>query len=162
MAELTLIVWGHASPRKPLGSSRTIHQAGGWPRNLFYKVLFAEQLGYDEEMFERGKPQLFPGWVLTPLWIHLHLLQAPQKICSSEGHMKFKKTIQRLLGVLQKLEKTPKWYRPGGFPFALFGSRLSDKRSGIGAKLHATEKPDSLAPGKPMFPGYSPKTTLLI
>ncbi|KAG0710954.1 hypothetical protein GWK47_021718 [Chionoecetes opilio] len=74
--------------------------------------------------------------------------------------MNSREQIQRLLRECYKNLKTHKWYLTQEVvPFALFGSRLSDKeKQDIAAKLHATEKPDSLRRGKPMFPQFSAKT----
>ncbi|KAG0725176.1 hypothetical protein GWK47_039105 [Chionoecetes opilio] len=78
--------------------------------------------------------------------------------------MKFKRTDPEIAqAVLQKLEND-KWYLTQEVvPFALFGSRLSDKeKQDIAAKLHATEKPDSFQTRKPMFPQLQPRRLWLI
>ncbi len=47
-------------------------------------------------------------------------------------------------------------------PFALFSSRLSDKKKqDIAAQLHATHKPDSFRRGKPVSQKVTAKTTLV-
>ncbi|KAG0719224.1 hypothetical protein GWK47_050941 [Chionoecetes opilio] len=76
--------------------------------------------------------------------------------------MKFKRTDPEIAqAVLQKLVNH-KWYLTQEVvPFALFGSRLSDKeKAGHCCQAARHWKPDSFRRGKPMFPQVTAKTTL--
>ncbi|KAG0712250.1 hypothetical protein GWK47_018903 [Chionoecetes opilio] len=136
-------------------------------RNLYSMkmFMFAEQLEYDEETVVRlERLNLFLGLFYTPMWMSSTLAaDAPANdLQFMKDMMKFKRTDPEIAqAVLQKLENH-KWYLTQEVvPFALFGSRLSDKeKQDIAAKLHATEKPDSFRRGKPMFPQVTAKTTL--
>ncbi|KAG0706298.1 hypothetical protein GWK47_024335 [Chionoecetes opilio] len=168
MAELTLIVLGDTPPRGIHWSRPgAIHQARWMARNLYSMkmFMFAEQLEYDEEtVVKLERLNLFLGLFYTPMWMSSTLAaDAPANdLQFMKDMMKFKRTDPEIAqAVLQKLENH-KWYLTQEVvPFALFGSRLSDKeKQDIAAKLHATEKPNSFRRGKPMFPQVTAKTTL--
>ncbi|KAG0727483.1 hypothetical protein GWK47_003996 [Chionoecetes opilio] len=168
MAELTLIVLGDTPPRGIHWSRPgAIHQARWMARNLYSMkmFMFAEQLEYDEEtVVKLERLNLFLGLFYTPMWMSSTLAaDAPANdLQFMKDMMKFKRTDPEIAqALLQKLENH-KWYLTQEVvPFALFGSRLSDKeKQDIAAKLHATEKPDSFRRGKPMIPQVTAKTTL--
>ena len=99
----------------------------------------------------------------TPTWLTSTLAaDAPASdLQFMKDMMKFKRTDPEIAQtVLQKLENH-RYLTQEVVPFALFGSRLSDKeKQNIAAKLHATEKPNSFRQGKPVFPRVTAKMTL--
>ncbi|KAG0727196.1 hypothetical protein GWK47_035153 [Chionoecetes opilio] len=136
MAELTLIVLGDPSPRNPLESSWShFIRPGGWPENLYSMkmFMFSEQLEYDEEtVVKLERLPLFLGLFYTPMWMSSNTCcrcLLGNDLQFYEGHDEFKRTDPEIAqAVLQKLENH-KWYLTQEIvPFALFGSRLSDKR----------------------------------
>ncbi|KAG0723910.1 hypothetical protein GWK47_041758 [Chionoecetes opilio] len=158
----------HASPRNPLESSWS-HSSGqvDGQKPVFYEDVscFAEQLEYDEEtVVKLERLNLFLGLFYTPMWMSSTLAaDAPANdLQFMKDMMKFKRTDPEIAqAVLQKLENH-KWYLTQEVvPFALFGSRLSDKeKQDIAAKRHATEKPDSFQTRETYVPSVTAKTTL--
>ncbi|KAG0720400.1 hypothetical protein GWK47_048588 [Chionoecetes opilio] len=171
MAELTLIVLGDTPPRGIHWSRPgAIHQGARWmARNLYsYEDVSCLLSSWStmKNCCEAGTPQPLLGLFYTPMWMSSTLAaDAPgNDLQFMKDMMKFKRTDPEIAqAVLQKLENH-KWYLTQEVvPFALFGSRLSDKRSRtFAAKLHATEKPDSFRRGKPMFPQVTAKRLWLI
>ncbi|KAG0728789.1 hypothetical protein GWK47_031788 [Chionoecetes opilio] len=134
MAELTLIVLGDTPPRGIHWSRPgAIHQVRWMVRNLYSMkmFMFAEQLEYDEAtVVKLERLNLFLGLFYTPMWMSSTLAaDAPANdLQFMKDMMKFKRTDPEIAqAVLQKLENH-KWYLTQEVvPFALFGSRLSDK-----------------------------------
>ncbi|KAG0727188.1 hypothetical protein GWK47_004054 [Chionoecetes opilio] len=117
-------------------------------------------------VLKRNASNPFLGLFYTPMWMSSTLAaDAPANdLQFMKDMMKFKRTDPEIAqAVLQKLENH-KWYLTQEVvPFALFGSRLSDKeKQALLSKLHATEKPDSFRRGKPMLPQVTAKKDLVI